>query len=141
MMPNFIDVAFDPQSFAAIEKLADFSEAMALEIPVALNTIGEMLVKDAQANTWTAFQNPTGALADTIQYYFQDAMTIVVGSDSPYAARLEFGFIGPDVLGRVFPLNPEPYLEPALVADTDQIVALMGITIGNLWAQVLPGGS
>lgn len=139
-MANLIDVAFDPESFAAIEKLAGFTEAMAIEIPVALNTIGEMLVKAAQDNTWTAFQNPTGALASTITYYMADSMTLVVGSDAPYAARLEFGFHGSDILGRIYDQMAEPYLTPALEANADEAVAIMGIAIGNVWAAVAPGG-
>jgi hypothetical protein len=37
-----------------------------------------------------------------------------VGSDSPYARRLEFGFVGVDSLGRNYNQAPRPHLRPAL---------------------------
>lgn len=39
-----------------------------------------------------------------------------VGSDSPYAARIELGFHGYDRLGRFYNQGPKPYLLPAAMA-------------------------
>jgi hypothetical protein len=38
---------------------------------------------------------------------------IVVGSDVPYARRIEFGFNGYDSLGRLYHQSARPYLRPA----------------------------
>lgn len=38
---------------------------------------------------------------------------VIVGTDVEYAARQEFGFDGPDALGRVYHQSPHPYLRPA----------------------------
>ena len=39
---------------------------------------------------------------------------VLVGTDLPYARRLEFGFVGPDKLGRVYNQAPRPYFRPPL---------------------------
>lgn len=36
-----------------------------------------------------------------------------IGPHVPYGARIEFGFVGPDSLGRVYHQAPEPYMRPA----------------------------
>jgi hypothetical protein len=40
--------------------------------------------------------------------------TVIVGTDSPYGRRLEYGFVGRDKLGRVYNQAPRPHLRPAL---------------------------
>lgn len=37
-----------------------------------------------------------------------------VGSDRPQARRLEYGFVGPDALGRVYNQPPYPHVRPAV---------------------------
>lgn len=39
--------------------------------------------------------------------------SVDVGTDVPYAARIEFGFAGQDSLGRTYSQSPQPYLRPA----------------------------
>ncbi len=39
--------------------------------------------------------------------------TVEIGTDSPYGARLEYGFVGPDSLGRVFNQPARPHVRPA----------------------------
>ena len=36
-----------------------------------------------------------------------------IGSNTPYSARLEYGFRGPDILGRVYNQPAYPYMAPA----------------------------
>ncbi len=40
--------------------------------------------------------------------------TVQVGTDSPYGKRLEYGFVGPDKLGRVYNQAARPHIRPAL---------------------------
>ncbi len=46
----------------------------------------------------------------------------------PYSARLEFGFVGTDSLGRVYNQAARPYIRPAF--DTQQAAAREAITSG-----------
>lgn len=39
-----------------------------------------------------------------------------VGTNRPQARRLEYGFVGPDVLGRVYNQPPFPHVQPAVDA-------------------------
>ena len=39
---------------------------------------------------------------------------VLVGTDLPYARRLEYGFVGPDKRGRTFHQAPRPYFRPPL---------------------------
>lgn len=42
------------------------------------------------------------------------SISISVGTDRPQAARLEYGFVGPDSLGRVYDQPPFPHMGPAV---------------------------
>lgn len=42
----------------------------------------------------------------------------VVGTQQPQARRLEFGFVGPDRLGRVYHQAPRPHVAPSIEATT-----------------------
>lgn len=44
-----------------------------------------------------------------------------VGTDVPYARRIEYGFSGADKLGRVFHQAPQPYLRPAVDEHASEI--------------------
>lgn len=54
-----------------------------------------------------------------------------VGSDVPYARRLELGFTGPDSLGRPISTAPRPYLRPGLKNRLRQIAQILGVTSGG----------
>lgn len=56
----------------------------------------------------------TGTLRRSIQVIERGPMDVVVGSELPYAARIEFGFAGTDSLGRVYSQAAQPYLRPAI---------------------------
>jgi hypothetical protein len=45
----------------------------------------------------------------------------VIGTDKPQGERLEFGFVGPDSLGRVYNQPPFPHVQPALGAIEDAL--------------------
>jgi hypothetical protein len=52
-----------------------------------------------------------------------DPLTVQVGTNVPYAARIEYGFVGKDVMGRRFHQPAQPYLRPAITANRDKAVA------------------
>jgi Bacteriophage HK97-gp10, putative tail-component len=55
------------------------------------------------------------------------------GFEPPYARRIEFGFTGPDKLGRVYHQPAQPYMRPAF--DSKQSEARAAIR-GGVWEQV-----
>jgi hypothetical protein len=60
--------------------------------------------------------------------------SIQIGSNAPQAARLEYGFSGPDILGRVFDQPPFPYAGPSAPAilqlGGDQVLAEVSKVLG-----------
>lgn len=46
---------------------------------------------------------------------------VLVGTDVEYAARIEFGFMGADSLGRTYHQSPQPYLRPAVDENLERI--------------------
>lgn len=54
-----------------------------------------------------------------------------VGTDLEYAARIEFGFTGPDSLGRVYNQAPHPYLRPAFDENRAKATAEIGRVLGQ----------
>lgn len=44
-----------------------------------------------------------------------------VGSDSPYARRLEFGFVGRDSLGRFYNQKPRPHMRSTMEEEAREV--------------------
>lgn len=133
-MANLISAAFDPQSLGTLAKLAGAETAIANSMGPALDEVGKLLVSASEANTWIAFQNPTGKLAGSIGWTQVSTMEGVVIVDVPYAWRLEAGFHGADSLGRVYDQDAEPYVEPAMEANSDEIMMIMHGAVADAFA-------
>lgn len=73
----------------------------------------------------------TGTLKRSIRAEEQDG-AVVVGSDLPYAAREEFGFIGADSLGRVYNYSGQPYLRPAIDDSAGAVMEAAGLGLKEL---------
>jgi len=58
-----------------------------------------------------------------------------VGTDIKYAARVEFGYTGPDKRGRKFHQVAQPYLRPALDNNKDKINSTVEAYIANALAR------
>ena len=58
--------------------------------------------------------------------------TVVVGTDAPQARRLEYGFVGPDKLGRVYNQAPRPHIRPALDENRGAAVDEFRAAIGDI---------
>jgi len=69
-----------------------------------------------------------GILRSSITTDFKDIHVLIakVGSNKEYARRIEFGFIGKDVLGRYYNQAAQPYLYPAFFAYENEIVKAIG---------------
>ena len=129
-------LGFDSASLAKITELAGVGALLDTELTGVLVWAASMLVTTAQTNTWTAFQNPTGATADSISSFVASPSEVDVTVGVPYGRRLEYGFSGQtDSLGRFFPYWPaEPYLGPALEEDTPLIEERLAFTVSNMLA-------
>ena len=49
-------------------------------------------------------------------------LAVVIGTNVEYAARVEFGYTGPDSLGRTFNQQPRPYLRPAFASKIGNLI-------------------
>jgi hypothetical protein len=56
-------------------------------------------------------------------------VTVLVGTDAPQAARLEYGFYGTDSLGRNYSQAPRPHMRPALIATQRWYIEEVGVIL------------
>lgn len=135
-MGEFVDVAYDLHSLQEIRNLQQFSRFLNPIMEEKMVKIGDIVVQAAVANTWAVFQHPTGNLAGSIVAVPNGPLEVDIGSNEPYARRLEQGFSGADSLGRVYNNDPEPYLMPALESNADQIIQEMQDAVAEAWIAV-----
>lgn len=115
-------LSFSPQSLKEITAFAGFPALLSSEVQSAMSEGGTLLANAAIANTWSTFKNPSGELASTIAPLKQTPYEIMVGADTPYAHRREYGFKGPDSLGRMFPNDPAAHYMTNALNDNQQAV-------------------
>ena len=56
-----------------------------------------------------------------------------IGTNEPQGRRLEFGFVGPDSLGRVYNQPPFPHVQPALPTIEETLREQMRAGVGELF--------
>lgn len=61
---------------------------------------------------------------------------VVVGTNVPYARRIEYGFAGKDKLGRTYNQPAQPYLRPAFDETRDDVVKEIGEAIEDQLTRV-----
>jgi phage gpG-like protein len=76
----------------------------------ALKIVGQEYANDVKAIT----PYKTGTLRRSIHVEPVSENTVLVGTDLPYARRLEYGFMDKDKLGRIYHQAPRPYFRPPL---------------------------
>lgn len=120
-------MSFDPQSLAEIAQMAGFGVYLSAEVQHALAQSAQLIADRARQNTWQVFENPTGALAESIAADVSSPYEAQVTVGVPYGARREYGFSGKtDALGRFYAYDPaKPYLEPAMQESEPDVLALM----------------
>jgi len=132
-----LDIQFDPSSMASIARLLSFDLMLEEEMAPSMEEAGQIVTEAAQANTWTAFQNPIGKLAGSIEPVIVSPMEVGISVGVPYGFRREYGFVGmTDSLGRVGTDPAEPYAGPALDANADKVMELMDLAIERTWIRV-----
>jgi hypothetical protein len=55
-----------------------------------------------------------------------------IGTNAPQGRRLEFGFVGPDALGRIYNQPPFPHVQPALSFIEDTLREQMRDAVGEI---------
>lgn len=101
-----IELHMEPSLRAA---LADAPRLIESALTDALMDAGMEIANDARPRT----PYLTGSLRRSIQARQNGDGTVSVGSELPYAARIEYGFRGTDSRGRSFNQSAQPYLRPA----------------------------
>lgn len=113
-------IKLDPVGVARWKAMSAASKGNALEAGV--NAAG--LLVENSARPKAAYR--TGTLRRSIRTQtVRDSATKVtayVGSDVPYARRIELGFTGADSLGRYYSQAARPYLRPALDENRDKLL-------------------
>lgn len=60
------------------------------------------------------------------------SVTVYVGTDVEYARRIEYGFEGPDALGRTYHQPAQPYLRPAIDENQAAVQREVGEALRDL---------
>src|SRR3979411_58502 len=108
-----LNISFAPESLSAIAQMLGFEALLSIEMGTAMKEGGDLIPAAPKANTQTAFQNPTGALSESIVPVLTSPYELQIGVGVPYGRRRELGGGGlSDSLGRPMNDPAEPYLEP-----------------------------
>jgi hypothetical protein len=124
MADPLVSATFDPKTLMIAENFMHFASFVDVEMAIAMQEIATLLQDTAVANTWTAFQNPTGELASNVIGVVASPYEADLQVNAPQANRLEWGFVGADSLGRIYNNAPEPYAMPAIVSNEAAIIQL-----------------
>ena len=61
------------------------------DLSAGLKLAGELIVNQAKMNLLTSMKHSHGTLVNSVEYWFEDDGTLVVGSKLPYAVYRELG--------------------------------------------------
>lgn len=108
-------MSFDPQSLKEIAQFAGFPVLLSEEVQQAEQELGDLIIQKTHDNAMSRFAtNTPGGLADSFFNLEQSPYELEVGSDKPYAHRLDAGFDGADSLGRVYHNDPTLFFSDAI---------------------------
>jgi len=115
-------------------KLKRLSDALAETAVVRALTAGAMIIEN-DAKRKAPYR--TGTLRRSIHTERGDGMSVLIGTNVPYAARLEFGFMGADSRGRMYHQAARPYLRPAFDDNRDAAIREVGEALADLLERAL----
>lgn len=121
-----LDLAVEAPANAAIDSLRRLDDAVLDDIIIAA---GQVIASDAKGNAPV----DTGTLRRSITVEAVAPGDVRVGSDVPYAARIEFGFNATDSRGRQYHQAAQPYLRPAFDANQDQVMRMIADGVRDLF--------
>ncbi len=117
---------------AQIAALLDGRAAAALPSAVAVVRHHAMLLETAIKANASGRPGPEAPTGDYRRSWTNEVQATaagveaIIGTNKPQARRLEFGFVGPDILGRIFHQPPYPHVGPALERIAPLFVAALG---------------
>ena len=95
-----LGIAFEPNLLGVISQFSQFQATLTKHISTATEKSAGAIGDAGIANMhWI---NPTGALEGSIGVVMNDPYNAYIGTPLIYGPRREWGFEGPDSLGRVF---------------------------------------
>jgi len=115
-------------------KLKRLGDALAETAVVRALTAGAMIIEN-DAKRKAPYR--TGTLRRSIHTERGDGMSVLIGTNVPYAARLEFGFMGADSRGRMYHQPARPYLRPAFDDNRDAAIREVGEALADLLERAL----
>lgn len=95
-----IDISFAPSPLVVAGKLAEFEAVLVGFLVESGQEAGQIVINGAKANMH--FKHSTGEFEDSLYVVQSGPFSTSIQSDLPYGNRLEWGFYGPDSLGRVY---------------------------------------
>lgn len=114
-----------------LKKLSNAARGKALE--EAINAGGLELENEIKLHIEKNKLVKTGNLLNSIKKgpakVSDTSAEVEVGTNVPYAARLEFGFSGADSLGRIYNQPARPYMRPAVDEGKDRIEQAVSATL------------
>jgi HK97 gp10 family phage protein len=129
-----VSIKGGPELARKLGRLSDAAAGDALEQAL---TAGALLVRD-DAQEKAPYR--TGTLRKSIHTETREKtrtqVTVVVGTDVPYARRQELGFSGIDSLGRKYNQPARPYLRPALDENKGAVAREVGEALRDLLRRV-----
>jgi hypothetical protein len=120
----------------AFSKLADDIKGPALEAATraaALPVLNQVRITEPEGGR-TPYKSGTyrrGWHMETVEKT-PERCTVIVGNDQPQGPRLEFGFVGRDVLGRFYNQAARPHIRPALDENRGAVVDEFRAAIGDI---------
>ena len=117
-MASFININI--QGEAELSRMLAAAEKAVGDKAIQLGLNAGALVVKNDAKRRAPFK--TGILRKSIdQASVPGHLSVTVGTDLPYAARMEYGFVGRDSLGRRYNQPARPYLRPALRENAEEV--------------------
>jgi len=113
-----LDLAVEAPANAAIDSLRRLDDAVLDDIIIAA---AQVIASDAKGHAPV----DTGTLRRSITVEAVAPGDVRVGSDVPYAARIEYGFNAADSRGRQYHQAAQPYLRPAFDANQDRVLRMI----------------
>ncbi len=99
---SLFNVSWDAQSLKIIEELGYADVLLSGVLQAGMGQSASILIAAMQRLMDERFKNPTGTLASSLHQVKDSPFEVTIGSDLPYAARRNWGFVGmTDSLGRV----------------------------------------
>lgn len=92
-----------------------------------------LAVEDDAKNNVTVVTGELKGSISVYQDYMAQGLSVSVGTNKEYAARIEFGFNDTDSLGRTYNQAAKPYLQPALQRNKKKAQEIVTKEIRNAY--------